>query len=86
MEEHITEQRQKYERMLRRTEAAEHIRTAWGIPCSPKTLAKLAVVGGGPAFRKAGNTPLYSTEDLDAWAKSKLGPRVFSTSELQGAA
>src|SRR5262245_29249095 len=36
-------------RYLRRGEAAAHIEAKWGSPCSPKTLAKLAVVGGGPA-------------------------------------
>ena len=35
-------------RLLRRAEAAQHIHGKWGYPCSPKTLAKYAVVGGGP--------------------------------------
>ena len=37
------------------------------------TLAKLACVGGGPCFRKAGRWPLYSPADLDAWARDLLG-------------
>src|SRR5262249_59966692 len=41
-------------RLLRRAEAAEHIQQKWGYPCSPRTLAKYAVIGGGPPFRKAG--------------------------------
>jgi hypothetical protein len=32
---------------LRRRAAAEYLRQRWGIPCSEKTLAKLACVGGG---------------------------------------
>ena len=69
-------------RYLRRIEAAEYVAATWGFPCSPKTLAKLAVIGGGPAFRKAGRIPLYAEADLDAWARTKLGPRVTSTSAL----
>jgi len=72
----------KVERLRRRQAAAEYIESAWGIPCKPKTLAKLAVVGGGPVFRKAGRTPLYPEDALDDWAKNKLGPRVRSTSDL----
>ena len=56
-------------RYFRRTDAARHIRETWGLPCSPRWLAKLAVVGGGPVFRKAGKTPLYLPADLDAWAQ-----------------
>jgi hypothetical protein len=66
----------------RRTAAADYIRDTHGIPCSPKTLAKLACIGGGPAFYKAGRIPLYADPDLDAWAQSKLSKRVMSTSEL----
>ena len=70
------------ERLFRRTEAADFVTESFGIPCSPKTLAKLAVLGGGPVFRKAGRFPLYAAGDLHAWAKGKLGPPVKSTSEL----
>jgi hypothetical protein len=70
------------ERLRRRTAAAEYIQSEWSIPCSPKTLAKLAVIGGGPEFRKAGRTPLYPEDGLDDWALRKIGPRVRSTSEL----
>lgn len=69
-------------RKLLRVEAASYISEHW-FPCKPKTLAKLAVVGGGPAFSKAGRTTLYAISDLDDWGKSKIGPRVHSTSELR---
>ena len=69
-------------RMLRRSDAARHVTETWGIPLSPKTLAKLAVVGGGPRFRKAGRIPLYDPTNLDEWARSKLSGLVASTSEL----
>jgi hypothetical protein len=38
--------------------------------------------GGGPAFRLTGRFPLYPVSSLDAWAQSKIGPLVRSTSEL----
>jgi hypothetical protein len=68
---------------LKRCEAAAHVRNVWGIPCSPKYLAKLAVVGGGPIFRKANRTPLYAPLDLDVWAEKRIGPPISSTSELK---
>lgn len=71
------------DRLLRRTEAAEYVTATHGFPCSPKTLAKLACVSSdGPPFRMAGRIPLYPQEGLDAWARSKIGPLVRSTSEV----
>ena len=69
-------------RLLRRAEAALHIHNKWGYPCSPRTLAKYAVIGGGPRFRKVGRYPLYHPDDLDVWLKSKLSEPVTSTSAL----
>jgi hypothetical protein len=69
-------------RLLRRTEAAEYVTATYGIPCSPKTLAKIACLdSNGPPFRMAGRIPLYPKPGLDAWAQSKIGPLVRSTSE-----
>lgn len=66
---------------LRRDDAARHVRETWGVPCSAKWLAKLAVTGGGPVFRKAGRTPIYAPADLDVWAQARIsGPRQ-STSD-----
>ena len=67
---------------LRRQAAAAYVRERWGFPCSPAWLAKLAVVGGGPVFRKAGRFPIYVTGDLDRWAASRISGPVRSTSEL----
>jgi hypothetical protein len=69
-------------RLLRRAEAARYIQDKWGYPCSPKTLAKYASVGGGPRFRKAGRYPLYHPADLDGWITGKLSDLVTSTSAL----
>ncbi len=71
-----------HNRRLRRAEAATYLLETHGIRRAVGTLAKLAVIGGGPRFRVAGRTPLYSTDDLDAWAESILSPPVGSTSEL----
>jgi hypothetical protein len=68
-------------RLLRRKEAARYISEKRGLPVAPQTLAKLAVIGGGPNFRKFGRYPVYSIADLDAWAESKLGPLQRSTSD-----
>src|SRR2546429_408278 len=70
-------------RYFARTDAARHVRETWGLPCSPRWLAKLAVVGGGPVFRKAGKTPLYTPSDLDAWAQSRIGAPRRSTSDQE---
>jgi hypothetical protein len=71
---------------LRRDQAAEYIRANYGAPCTRSWLAKLASVGGGPAYQKFSRFPLYRKDDLDAWAQGKIGPRVQSTSEARSAA
>ena len=70
-------------RPLRRAEASSYLLNMHGISRTPATLAKLATIGGGPAFRRAGRFPLYTPENLDMWAASILSPVVHSTSELQ---
>jgi hypothetical protein len=67
---------------MRRADAARYIRQTYAIPCVTTTLAKYACTGDGPPFRKAGKFPIYSREDLDAWAKRRLGKLMRSTSEL----
>jgi hypothetical protein len=69
-------------RYLSRTEAAQYIRTRYGFPCSRQWLAKLAVLGGGPIFRKAGRSPIYSPTDLDDWAMARIGEPQRSTSDV----
>lgn len=65
---------------FRRAIAAHYVRETWGLPCSSKWLAKLAVTGGGPVYRKAGRFPVYTAAELDAWAESRLGSPRRSTS------
>lgn len=66
---------------LRRSEASAYVRRQWNFPCSNAWLAKLAVIGGGPIFRKAGRYPIYAIQDLDSWAKSRISGPLNSTSE-----
>ena len=47
--------------------------------------ARLAVIGGGPVFRKAGRYPLYEPSELDRWAEARIGPPQRSTSEVDPA-
>jgi hypothetical protein len=66
--------------LLRRTQAAQYVVENYGFPLAAKTLAKMAVTGGGPPFRRAGRFPLYDPNDLDRWAEEKIGPLQASTS------
>jgi hypothetical protein len=65
---------------LRPPQAAAFLRNNFGFG-APRTLAKLRVLGGGPAYRKIGRLVVYEPNDLIAWAKDRLGPRQHSTSE-----
>jgi hypothetical protein len=67
---------------LRRKAASQYLEEQYGIHRAPATLAKLAVIGGGPPFRRDGRIPLYSVDDLDEWATSRLGALMRSTSEI----
>jgi hypothetical protein len=68
-------------KLLRRDEAARFVRETYSIPCSARTLAKFASIGGGPVYRYSGRFPIYDVADLAAWAKQKIGPRVNSATE-----
>jgi hypothetical protein len=69
-------------KLLRRKDASKHLKEMWGVDRAPSTLAKLAVIGGGPPFQRLGRVPLYATDDLDEWIASKLSPPMRSTSQL----
>jgi hypothetical protein len=71
---------------MRRKLASEYLLEVHGVSLSPATLAKLAVIGGGPSFRKDGPFPLYERTDLDTFATIRLGPLRTSTSDQQQAA
>jgi hypothetical protein len=71
--------------LLRRAGASQYLREVWGIDRAPPTLAKLACVGGGPPFYKAGRRPLYDPDNLDEWAAELLGDARRSTADAQSA-
>ena len=66
---------------LRRREASQYLAEIHGIELAPVTLAKLACIGGGPSFHKAGRWPLYPTAELDRWAAERLGRLLPNTSK-----
>lgn len=68
----------------RRAASSIYLRQKWGIERTPGTLAKLAVIGGGPRFQLAGRIPLYPESELDKWAESILSPLKSSTSDTSG--
>jgi hypothetical protein len=68
---------------LNRTKAAQLIRDRFGIRCQPQTLAKLASIGGGPIFHKAGSQALYTEADLIIWAQTRIsGPRASTSAPM----
>jgi predicted DNA-binding transcriptional regulator AlpA len=73
-------------RALKRSEVPEYLLEEYGFSRTAATLAKLAVTGGGPRFRKIGaRTVVYDVADIDAWAASITSEPVASTSELTAA-
>ncbi len=67
---------------LRRKDAGEYLKTKYGFG-SEKILAKLACLGGGPLFHKAGIAALYTPSALDDWAPAKISAPQRSTSKRQ---
>lgn len=67
-------------RLLRRSEASSFL-SERGYVIATATLAKLAVIGGGPPFRKFSRVPLYAPDDLVHWATTRTTATRRSTSE-----
>src|SRR5690242_1522968 len=68
------------QRRLDRKEAASFL-TSHGYRTAPATLAKLACIGGGPAFESFGRRPLYRETELLAWAQARSTGLRRSTSD-----
>ena len=68
-------------RNLRRAEAAEYLRQTHGVHLAVQTLAKLAVLGGGPPYFLDGRFPAYPIVGLDEFAIARLGRLRRSTSD-----
>jgi hypothetical protein len=78
---YLEDNRMESHRYLRRNTAAEYLQAKYGFG-AVSTLAKLACVGGGPTFQKAGRAVLYTAEALDAWAQAQIGAVRRSTSDM----
>ncbi len=66
---------------LSRAQAAEYLQERYGA-YKAQTLAKMAVTGDGPRFRKMGAFTYYLEADLDEWVASRMSAPVKSTTEL----
>jgi hypothetical protein len=73
------------EAQMNRRSASRHLKEKWDQSYKPSTLAKLAVVGGGPEFRYIGRFPDYTEEGLDEWMESRMSRPVRSTRERRQA-
>ncbi|MCC8956134.1 hypothetical protein H8B02_22685 [Bradyrhizobium sp. Pear77] len=72
-------------KLLRRQAASQYLFDVYGLSRSPSTLAKLAVIGMGPAFRRIGRIPFYAPTDLDEWVTAALSAPMRSSSETPSA-
>ncbi|MFT6583103.1 MAG: hypothetical protein ACJAU6_003553 [Alphaproteobacteria bacterium] len=70
---------------ITRSAASNYLKSQHGICRTPKTLAKLACVGGGPKFRKDGRLVLYPVSLLDDWVEEQLTAPMASTAEYEAA-
>ena len=71
--------------LLRRAPAAAALTKA-GFPIAKATLATKVCRGGGPRFRKFGQTVLYRWGDLLEWAEARTSPTRCSTAEADAQA
>jgi hypothetical protein len=69
------------DRLLPPAEASDYLLARWGIKRSVRTLQEMRRHGTGPAFRRGGNTVLYSVTALDRWVLKKFGTEFASTAE-----
>lgn len=68
-------------RFLRRKAASKYLNDVHGVTRAPSTLAKYAVIGGGPVFQRMGRDPVYTPAGLDDWVASQLSGPMRSTSQ-----
>ena len=73
---------QQSQRYLSPSDACAYLRER-NLPCTPATLNKRRVIGGGPRYCKFGRAVRYTSEWLDAWIEEKLSAPVRSSTELR---
>lgn len=71
---------------LTRAEVTNYIIAKFGTAASVSkaTLGKLAVIGGGPPFRRYGRRVAYLPSQIDAWVASRCSGPLNSTSDTGG--
>lgn len=73
-------------KFFHRKEAVEYLSQVCGYPIATATLAKYATIGGGPVFRKIGQSKngrvLYERDDLERWATERISAPRKNTSEV----
>ena len=74
-----------FPKFLRRAQAGAYLKDTYGVG-SPRTLAKLAVTGGGPTMQYIGRLPVYTIAELDRYAETRISPPVNSTSDRDASA
>jgi hypothetical protein len=68
---------------LRRKGAGVYLKTRYGFS-SESALGKMATVGGGPPFHRAGTNGrivVYEIPELDSWALAQIGQPLRSTAD-----
>jgi hypothetical protein len=60
---------------VRRSGASDYVFKEHGVKIAPATLAKLAVLGGGPEYELWGRIPYYPIKKLDEWVLGRLSRR-----------
>jgi hypothetical protein len=68
-------------RLLRRRAASQYLQDRWAMRASEQTLAKYAVQGCGPEFQRYSRDVVYTTQELDEWARTRLSKSLRSTSQ-----
>lgn len=69
---------------LSRRLAAKYVRENYGLRCSEKWMAKLAVTGGGPRYFKDGRAVVYRRDFLDSWVMQRISGPCTSSSDPDG--
>jgi hypothetical protein len=63
-------------------QASDRLNKKHNIQVGPRRLAQLRYEGGGPRFHRLGAKEVrYNIDEIDAWAKQRLGTPISSTSE-----
>lgn len=75
------ELRNTMQRYRRRSEVPAYVKQKFGLAIGAKTLANLAVTGGGPKFHRFGAQAVYGDDDVDEWVQRRLGAPRSSTSD-----